>query len=106
MALLITTSGETKEVTPKNKKEGFTCEELYELIGNGCEMVEVALRYIDENDKKERMVIGDEEGSYPGVGGGTKQPFNWKISSELIAKYHQPIYILGNVVICNNKEFQ
>lgn len=42
MATLITINGEIKDITPKNKKDGFTLEELYGHIGNGCDMVEVA----------------------------------------------------------------
>lgn len=102
MATLITTNGEIKDITPKNKKDGFTLEELYGHIGNGCDMVEVAFRFIDDNDKREHMVLVDEEGLVR----QPQQPFNWKASSDFIAKYHQPIYLHGNVVICDNKEFQ
>lgn len=102
MATLITTNGEIKDITPKNNKDGFTLKELYGHIGNGCDVVEVAFIFIDDNDKKERMVLVDEEGLMR----QPKQPFNWKASSDLMAKYHQPIYLYGNVVICDNKEFQ
>ena len=35
MAKIIKTNGEIAEITPKNEKNGFTCEELYAEIRNG-----------------------------------------------------------------------
>lgn len=60
MAKLILMDGTESDVTPKGKD--FTLEELYALIGNGCDMVE-ALRL----PGRKTMWL-DEEGKYrPGL---------------------------------------
>ena len=38
MATLLKTDGTKVQVSPKNKR--FTLKELYELIGNGCDIIE------------------------------------------------------------------
>ena len=110
MAKIIKTNGEIAEITPKNEKNGFTCEELYAEIGNGCELVEVALRYDEAVEGKEtseqRIVIVDEEGVLPDENGKPRQRFNWKASAKFIEEFHQPILLCGNVIICSPQEFQ
>ena len=103
MAKLITVEGEVKEVHPQDTENGFTLEEVYNLIGRGCDMVEIAFRFTDEEeDDEEYMAICDEEGLMR----QPQQPYNWKATSMFIEKYHEPLYLAGNIVICNQKEFQ
>ena len=58
MARLILMDGTESEVTPKDKK--FTLDELYALIGNGCDMVETLAL-----PGRKTMWL-DEEGKYRG----------------------------------------
>ena len=59
MAKLIKTDGTEIEVAPKNPRKGFTCAELYKLIG--CEVVEP----VGPNSKGELMIC-DEMGKLNG----------------------------------------
>jgi hypothetical protein len=97
MAKLIRTDGVEVEVTPKDTKRGFTLEELYNLIGFGCDIVEV----VTLADGKTLMVM-DEEGKY-------RVPVFWnEKATKLLAKAGglPGDVVAGVVVLCSEKEFQ
>lgn len=88
MAKLIKTDGSEKEVYPSDKKNGFTLEEVYNLIE--CSMVEIACSFSDG-----KMMLVDEEGWFK------KEPaFNTKAS--LLSECD----IVGNALIVTAEEFQ
>lgn len=55
MSRLLRTDGMDIEVHPKNGK--FTLEELYDLIGNGCDLIEIVM-----TDSHGVTMVVDEEG--------------------------------------------
>lgn len=93
MAKLIKTDGTEIEVAPKNPRKGFTCAELYELIG--CETVES----VGPNFKGELMIC-DEEGKFKGL------KVNQKATEWYWSSFGPYDVILGNVVICNKRQFK
>jgi hypothetical protein len=57
MAKLFKTDGTVVEVSPKNGKD-FSLKEMYDLIGNGCDMVQVV--YLADGN----LMWCDEEGKF------------------------------------------
>jgi len=86
-AILITTDGEEKEITPINGKN-FTLQELYKLID--CTLVEVL-----HLPNRKYMII-DEEG---------KLKANHKLNGKATLIYSLD-YIVGNVVVCDKNMFK
>ena len=93
MAKLIKTDGTEIEVAPKKPRKGFTCAELYELIG--CEIVEP----VGPNAKSELMIC-DEMGKLNG------SKVNQKATDWYWKSFGPYDVIVGNVVICDNKQFK
>jgi hypothetical protein len=92
MAILIKTDGSEEEVKPKNGKE-FKMDELYALVGNGCNMVQEV--YLADDS---RMYL-DEESKIRPVR-GTSQTENKKATKWLAEAGGIPgDVVLGNVVI-------
>lgn len=98
MAKLIRTDGVEVEVTPKDVEHGFKLEELYELIGFGCDIVQV-VRLADGKT----LMISDEEGKL-------RVPvvfYNEKATKLLAEAGGIPgDEVAGTVVLCSEKEFQ
>ena len=88
MATLIKTDESQKEVYPKDKKNGFTLKEVYDLIG--CSVVEIACRFSDG-----RMMLVDEEGWFK-----QKPVVNTKATLLMGSN------IVGNALIVTEEEFQ
>lgn len=98
MATLIKVDGTTKTVSPRNKRCGFTLEEVYALIG--CDMVQC----INVANGAEENMLMDEEG---------KMKENWvdcinKNATEIFTKTYGPgvDLIVGDVLMCSNKEWK
>lgn len=98
MATLIKIDGTTKTVSPRNKRRGFTCEEVYALIG--CDMIE---RISVRNGAEENMLV-DEEAK---MKEGWVDRINNK-ATEIFAKtYGRGVdLIVGDVLMCNSKEWK
>lgn len=88
MATLIKIDGSQKEVFPNDKENGFTLKEVYELIE--CQMVEIACRFADG-----KIMLVDEEGLL-------KENALVNPAASLL----MGDYIVGNALICDDKEFQ
>lgn len=88
MAILIDVNGEEKKVFPVDKKNGFTLEEIYSLIG--CSVVEIA--YVFASGE---MILVDEEGLLKE--GNFVNP-----AASLICGF----YIYGNALKVSKEEFQ
>jgi hypothetical protein len=96
MATLLKTDGSRTEVAPKNPKEGFRCAEMYELIGNGCDIVQmiyladgVTTMWLDEESKLKR----------------NPPPINWAATKLLAEAGGIPgDVVLGNVLLCGEGE--
>jgi hypothetical protein len=58
MAILLKQNGIIQQIFPKDKSRGFSLDEIYQLIGNGCEMVKA----VDLADGRSMWL--DEEGKY------------------------------------------
>ena len=82
MATLLKTDGTKVQVSPKNKR--FTLKELYELIGNGCDMIE----RVGPSKKGESLIV-DEEGNFR----------DW-----IIAEFGVMNVVVGNAVIVPQNE--
>lgn len=95
MALLITADGIEFVVTPADGV--FTLHELYALIGNGCDLIEVV--YLAD---RTTVMILDEEGKY-------RQPLAVRNSkATVLLKEAGGIpgdVVLGNVVLASPEEF-
>lgn len=95
MAKVYYPNGDIKEVFPKNKKEGFTCKELYSIIG--CSMVQPVFY------KPGYMFICDEE---------FRLKDNWQASRNktvndlIIEETGDDWDLAGIVVICSEEEFK
>lgn len=87
---LLKTDGVMTQVSAKNQHTGFTLQELYDLIGNGCDMVQ---RIVLPN-KREMWL--DEEGKLR----KTVPPVN-RIATVLLSDAGgiPGDYVVGNVVI-------
>ena len=94
MAKLIKIDGTIEEVTPKNKRKGFTLQELYDLIG--CELIE-PIEYT-----KGKFFICDEEFR---LKDGWEQRRNKTANDMIIAETGDDWDLAGNIVICSKKEF-
>lgn len=93
MAKLYKYDGTVKDVEPKNKKEGFQLQELYDLIG--CDLVECV------NFSSEEIAICDEEGWLK------ENPQRNKKANDYITSICGDDWdICGNVVICKTEEFK
>lgn len=57
MAKLYKTNGEVVEITPKNKRKGFTLQECYDHIG--CDLIDAQCI---SNDGDETWFVADDEG--------------------------------------------
>lgn len=97
MATLIKIDGTTQTVAPRNKRRGFTCEEVYALIG--CDMIE----RISVNGAEENMLV-DEEAK---MKEGWVDRINNK-ATEIFAKTYGRgrDLIVGDVLMCNSKEWK
>jgi len=93
MATLLKVDGTKETVTPANPETGFGLQELYKLLG--VEMIEVI--HTDDG-----ILVFDEEGKF-------RQPnaLNEAATALLHKAGGMPFdYMVGNVLICNEKEFQ
>ena len=93
MAKLYKCDGTVKDVEPKNKKDGFGLQELYDLIG--CDLVE----YV--NFSAEEIAICDEEGWLK-----PNPQRNEKANDYITGVSGDDWDICGNVVICKTEEFK
>lgn len=94
MALLITPNGEETKIEPENGKN-FTLQELYKLID--CQLVQIC-----EADKKDQILIFDEEFLFK------HEPVLNHIATGRMASYMKPFthsMICGNAVLCDSKQF-
>lgn len=91
MATLIKTDGTKQIVHPANKRK-FTYDELIELIGGNCELLEWVSFYDG------RTMFLDDFGKFNG------QPFNLEASKEFLSALGTVDPIMGNVVILSEKE--
>lgn len=94
MATLIKTDGTRSEVSPKNKKKGFTCQELYALIG--CDLIE----HVGPNAKGESLIV-DEEGKLK-----DKLEVNVEATQWFRESFGPYDIIFGNAVLVSNAEFK
>ena len=99
MATLIKVDGTKKTVTPRNKQNGFALEEVYELLG--CSMVQCVR--VGEGRQARNMLM-DEEGK---LREGWLEKIN-ETATEMFQTTYGPgaDVIVGDVLICNNKEWQ
>ena len=93
MAKLYKCDGTVKDVEPKNKKDGFGLQELYDLIG--CDLVECV------NFSADEIAICDEEGWLK-----PNPQRNEKANDYIIGVSGDDWDICGNVVICKTEEFK
>lgn len=90
MALLIKTDGTTKEIYPKNAKDGFMLDELYSLIG--CRHIEIA-----QTNKPGYIMVIDEEGKL------ADEP-ELNMFATILYRYREHDVIVGNAVFCRDDE--
>lgn len=90
MATIIYPSGIKTAVEPKNPKEGFSLEELYEIIET--DMVEVI------SISKDSIMIMDEEGKLKGK--------DVNEEATLLAGVLPYDRIVGTVVVCKTNQFK
>lgn len=98
MATLIKVDGTKTIVAPRNKRRGFTLQEVYDLLG--CEMVQ---RISVRNGKEENMLM-DEEAKL-------KEGWVERINNEasmIYARTYGPgrDLIVGDVLMCSSKEWK
>ena len=93
MAKLYKCDGTVKDVEPKNKKDGFGLQELYDLIG--CDLVECV------NFSAKEIAICDEEGWLK-----PNPQRNKKANDYITGVSGDDWDICGNVVICKTEEFK
>ncbi len=92
MAKLYKCDGTVKDVEPKNKKDGFGLQELYNLIG--CRLVELVYLPNDE------IIIVDEEGLV------NDSELNVKITQIARQKSGYQYTLFGNAILCKSEEFK
>lgn len=97
MAKLYKVDGTVEIVKPKDGRTGFTCKELYALIGDGCEMIESV------NYRKGYYFICDEEFR---LREGWQEKRNKKVNDMIIRETGYNWDLAGNVVICSEREFK
>lgn len=90
MAIVIKTDGTKDALQPKNNKD-FTLEELKSVVGGYIEIVQLTEDYL--------MVI-NEEGKLLDL------PINVIATRVYRASRNTDDFIVGNVLICNNKEIE
>lgn len=95
MATLMKIDGTTQKVFPKDKKRGFTLKELYKLVGGNCRLIEALGPFNDG-----RFMVMDEEGKLNG------QELNVEASEKFYKELGRKDFIMGNVIMVNDKEFQ
>lgn len=94
MATLIKTDGTRLEVFPNDKKRGFTCKELYNLIG--CDIIEC----VGPNCRGESLIV-DEMGKFKSDIEPNREATLW------YRKNFGPYdVIVGNAVLVSKKEFK
>lgn len=98
MATLIKVDGTKTVITPRNKKRGFTLEEVYEAIG--CDMVQC----VNVNNGAEENMICDEEAK-------CKEGWMERVNREatrIFDKTYGPgrDVIIGDVLLCTRKEWK
>ena len=89
MAELIKHTGETVEIEPENGSN-FRLQELYKILN--CSLIELV------GTKDGRLIILDEEGKLQNKSINTK--------ATKLYKYGERDVIVGDVVICNNKQIE
>ena len=89
MAELIKHTGETVEIEPENGSN-FKLQELYKILN--CKLIE----FVATRDG--RLIILDEEGKLQNKSINTK--------ATKLYKYGERDVIVGDVVICNNKQIE
>jgi hypothetical protein len=99
MAVLIKQDGSSETVKPANQATGFTLDEVYTLIGNGCDIVQMIQLPTGNN-----MLI-DEEAKI------RVRPEPMMVNKKATVLLHQAggmpdDEIIGNVLIVTRKEFQ
>ena len=94
MATLIKTDGTRLEVFPNDKKRGFTCEEMYNLIG--CDIIEC----VGPNRRGESLIV-DEIGKL-------KDDIEPNLAATMWVRENFGPYdvIVGNAVLVSKKEFK
>lgn len=100
MALLIRKDGSATTVSPANKRRGFTLDECYKAIGDGCGTVQ----QVNINHGVYCYMIVDEEGKL-------RQGWTQRINKEATRIYNQTYgadadIIVGNVLLCTEKEWK
>ena len=98
MAKLYKTNGEVVEITPKNKRNGFTLQECYDYIG--CDLIDAQYLGKDENGVKTWFVCDDEWLLKD------KPILNIKATAEASRLSVLDWELYGNVIICSGKEFR
>ena len=96
MAKLYKTNGEVVEITPKNKRDGFSLQECYNHIG--CDLID-AHRISDTGDGT--WFIADDEGLLK-----NNPVLNVKATVEVRRLSGRAWELFGNVIICSGKEFK
>lgn len=96
MAKLVLIDGTEKEVQPKDAKNGFDLQELYDLIGNGCEMIQVI-------ETRDGYCIFDEEFRVRLYWEDKRNP---KANEMLMRDTGFNYDICGNVIFCSPDEFK
>ena len=98
MATLIKVDGTKTVVTPRNKKTGFTLEEVYELLGCDC------VQCVDVKNGAEKNMICDECG---------KCRIGWRdrVNQEATRLFDETYgagrdLIVGDVLMCSNAEWK
>ena len=96
MAKLYKTNGEVVEITPKNKRNGFTLQECYDYIG--CDLIDA---YCLDEDGDGTWFVADDEGLLK-----NDPILNVKATAEASRLSGLDWELYGNVIICSGKEFK
>lgn len=98
MATLIKVDGTKKKITPKNKKRGFTLDEVYEALGYDC------VQCVNVRNGAEENMLCDEEAK---MKEGWVERIN-KEATRIFDKSYGPgrDVIVGDVLMCNCKEWK
>ena len=106
MAILITTTGETKHVTPGDPETGFDLEELYAMLS--CHTVEMAELAEGQDPDGHAAMLMDENGKLE------SKPTNHIATGIRAATFNLDPedlirtgdHIVGDVLLVTQKEFQ
>ena len=98
MATLIRVDGTKTVIVPKNKRKGFTLDEIYTALS--CDTVQC----INVNNGAEENMICDEEAK---LKEGWVDRINYE-ATRIFDKSYGPgrDVIVGDVLMCNNKEWK